>query len=275
MARREPERTSEEDERHRHIRRAALSGGVTAAALGTVVILVEGYTAHLTWWLVLPVAAVSGGFAAWSGARSGHEDGVRAQAVARDEIVLSTYTVRPPFDRRQAATPHENLPCQLRLTTRNLQLWKHADLLWSHPWKELRVTADGPRLRVFHQGQETGVLLVEPPGTAEELRLTARRLGAWCCRIEQRSACLYGRGMDAVGRPTLDEIEDHFVGLVAGRLSRDEADRWAAGWMTEDEIVWDDLSWWRSTSSMESISRRARATVTCTTTNRYGHGSLS
>ncbi|MET8785479.1 MULTISPECIES: hypothetical protein [unclassified Streptomyces] len=50
--------------------------------------------------------------------------------------------------------------------------------------------------------------------------------------------------MDAVGRPTLDEIEDHFVGLVAGRLSRDEADRWAAGWMTEDEIVWDDLSWW-------------------------------
>ncbi|MBW8703461.1 1,4-dihydroxy-2-naphthoate octaprenyltransferase [Streptomyces sp. MBT84] len=64
MARRGPERTNEEDERHRHIRRAALSGKITAAALGTVVILIEGYTAHLTWWLVLPVAAVSGGFAA-------------------------------------------------------------------------------------------------------------------------------------------------------------------------------------------------------------------
>ncbi|MGV9649199.1 hypothetical protein [Streptomyces sp. NPDC003554] len=178
MARRGPGRTNEEDERHRHIRRPALSGGVTAAALGTVVILIEGYTAHLTWWLVLPVAAVSGGFAAWSGARSGHEDGVRAQAVAPDEIVLGTYTVRPPLAPQGDAAPHENPPYQLRLTTRTSQLWEHADLLWSHPWKELRVTADGPRLRVFHHGRERGVLLVEPPGSAEELRLAARRLGA-------------------------------------------------------------------------------------------------
>ncbi|MCF2536242.1 hypothetical protein K6168_11280 [Streptomyces sp. FB2] len=50
--------------------------------------------------------------------------------------------------------------------------------------------------------------------------------------------------MDAGGRPTLDGIEDRFVGLVAGRLARDEADRWAARWVTEDGIVWDDLSWW-------------------------------
>ncbi|MET9044319.1 hypothetical protein ABZX34_15905 [Streptomyces sp. NPDC004362] len=40
------------------------------------------------------------------------------------------------------------------------------------------MTADGPRLRVFHHGRERGVLLVEPPGSAEELRLAARRLGA-------------------------------------------------------------------------------------------------
>ncbi|MEV7369200.1 hypothetical protein [Streptomyces sp. NPDC091299] len=60
------------------------------------------------------------------------------------------------------------------MTTRTSQLWEHAD----HPWKELRVTADGPRLRVFHHGRERGVLLVEPPGSAEELRLAARRLGA-------------------------------------------------------------------------------------------------
>jgi hypothetical protein len=50
--------------------------------------------------------------------------------------------------------------------------------------------------------------------------------------------------MDASGQPTLDEIEDRFVELVAGRLPRDEADRWAARWVMEERIVWDDLSWW-------------------------------
>ncbi|WP_201845881.1 hypothetical protein [Myceligenerans indicum] len=50
--------------------------------------------------------------------------------------------------------------------------------------------------------------------------------------------------MDASGQPTLDEIEDCFVEVVAGRLSRDEADRWAARWVSEDGIVWDSLSWW-------------------------------
>ncbi|MEK2472606.1 MULTISPECIES: hypothetical protein [Streptomyces] len=50
--------------------------------------------------------------------------------------------------------------------------------------------------------------------------------------------------MDASGQPTLDEIEDRFVELVAGRLSRDEADCWAARWVTEDGAVWDVLSWW-------------------------------
>ncbi|RPF20995.1 hypothetical protein [Myceligenerans xiligouense] len=50
--------------------------------------------------------------------------------------------------------------------------------------------------------------------------------------------------MDASGQPTLDEIEDRFVEVVAGRLSRDEADRWAARWVLEDGVVWDDLSWW-------------------------------
>ncbi|GAA3982360.1 hypothetical protein GCM10023085_75740 [Actinomadura viridis] len=50
--------------------------------------------------------------------------------------------------------------------------------------------------------------------------------------------------MNTGSQPTLDEIEDRFVELVAGRLSRDEADRWAARWVTEDDFVWDDLSWW-------------------------------
>ncbi|MFF7105513.1 hypothetical protein ACFY9X_35680 [Streptomyces nigra] len=50
--------------------------------------------------------------------------------------------------------------------------------------------------------------------------------------------------MDAGGQPTLDEIEERFVWPVAGRLARDEADRWAARWVMEDGIAWDDLSWW-------------------------------
>lgn|GEM_PF-5684971 len=86
--------------------------------------------------------------------------------------------MRPPLAPQGDAAPPENPPYQLRLTTRTSQLWEHSDLLWTHPWKELRVTADGPRLRVFHHGRERGVLLVEPPGSAEELRLAARRLGA-------------------------------------------------------------------------------------------------
>ncbi|MGI5149440.1 hypothetical protein ACQEVC_24340 [Plantactinospora sp. CA-294935] len=50
--------------------------------------------------------------------------------------------------------------------------------------------------------------------------------------------------MDAAPQPTLDEIESRLVGLVGGRLSRDEVDRWAARWVTQDGLGWDDLSWW-------------------------------
>jgi hypothetical protein len=50
--------------------------------------------------------------------------------------------------------------------------------------------------------------------------------------------------MDVSRQPTLDEIEDCFAALVEGRLTRDEADRWAARWVTEDGPGWDELSWW-------------------------------
>lgn len=50
--------------------------------------------------------------------------------------------------------------------------------------------------------------------------------------------------MDASGRPTLDEIEDRFVRIAEDRLPRSEADRWAAQWVLEDGVHWDDLSWW-------------------------------
>ncbi|MFI6760146.1 hypothetical protein ACIBF5_13510 [Micromonospora sp. NPDC050417] len=50
--------------------------------------------------------------------------------------------------------------------------------------------------------------------------------------------------MDATPQPTLDEVEDRLVALIEGRLSRDEVDRWAARWVTQDGLDWDDLSWW-------------------------------
>ncbi|WP_037674053.1 hypothetical protein [Streptomyces globisporus] len=50
--------------------------------------------------------------------------------------------------------------------------------------------------------------------------------------------------MDASHQPTLDEIEERLVSLVEGRLTRDEADRWAARWMADDGLDWDDTSWW-------------------------------
>ncbi|WP_345498350.1 DUF6531 domain-containing protein [Nocardia callitridis] len=37
--------------------------------------------------------------------------------------------------------------------------------------------------------------------------------------------------MNESGQPTIDEIEKRFVDLVAGRLTRDQADRWTARWV--------------------------------------------
>ncbi|MFI9310618.1 hypothetical protein [Streptomyces triculaminicus] len=50
--------------------------------------------------------------------------------------------------------------------------------------------------------------------------------------------------MDAGRQPTLHEIEDRFVAIVEGRLTRDEVDRWAGRWVTDDGLDWDDVSWW-------------------------------
>ncbi|MEU1622362.1 hypothetical protein ABZ479_34355 [Streptomyces sp. NPDC005722] len=62
--------------------------------------------------------------------------------------------------------------------------------------------------------------------------------------------------MDASGQPTLDEIEDHFVALVEGRLTRDDADRWAARWVVDGGLDWDDISWWEL-SLLHGIDLRA------------------
>ncbi|MFB8030582.1 MULTISPECIES: hypothetical protein [unclassified Streptomyces] len=50
-------------------------------------------------------------------------------------------------------------------------------LLRKHPWPELRVIVDGPRLRIHHLGQEAGTMLLEQPGTVAEVRQAALRHG--------------------------------------------------------------------------------------------------
>ncbi|GAB3914411.1 hypothetical protein ACFQ1S_00685 [Kibdelosporangium lantanae] len=45
-------------------------------------------------------------------------------------------------------------------------------------------------------------------------------------------------------QPDLDEIEAHFVALLDGRLSRDAVDRWARRWVANDDLTWDEVSWW-------------------------------
>lgn len=50
--------------------------------------------------------------------------------------------------------------------------------------------------------------------------------------------------MNIAGQPGLDEIEQHFVAVLDGRLSRDQADRWAARWLADSGLSWEDLAWW-------------------------------
>ncbi|MFC4060961.1 hypothetical protein ACFOWE_21885 [Planomonospora corallina] len=45
-------------------------------------------------------------------------------------------------------------------------------------------------------------------------------------------------------QPGLDEIEQCFIAVLDGRMSRDEADRWAWRWVADDDLVWDDAAWW-------------------------------
>ncbi|GAA2054510.1 hypothetical protein GCM10009839_73380 [Catenulispora yoronensis] len=45
-------------------------------------------------------------------------------------------------------------------------------------------------------------------------------------------------------RPDLGEIEACFVAVIEGRLSRDDADRWATRWLLDDSLDWDDSELW-------------------------------
>ncbi|MBB5910782.1 hypothetical protein [Actinoalloteichus hymeniacidonis] len=45
-------------------------------------------------------------------------------------------------------------------------------------------------------------------------------------------------------RPDLDQIEARFRAVLDGRSSRDAIDRWAARWVADDALSWDEVSWW-------------------------------
>ncbi|GAA1287784.1 hypothetical protein Psi02_70300 [Planotetraspora silvatica] len=50
--------------------------------------------------------------------------------------------------------------------------------------------------------------------------------------------------MHMTEQPDLDEIEERFVAILEGRLSRDEADRWAMRWVADGDLAWEALEWW-------------------------------
>ncbi|MEW1639682.1 hypothetical protein AB0469_37190 [Streptomyces sp. NPDC093801] len=66
---------------------------------------------------------------------------------------------------------------ELRFTTRGLQLWDRSDQLWSHPWRTVRLVAEGDLVLVHHQDQLIAELLVDTvDGSPTGLLLGAARL---------------------------------------------------------------------------------------------------
>ncbi|MFE5089974.1 hypothetical protein ACFRCI_06150 [Streptomyces sp. NPDC056638] len=164
--------------RSRRIRRAGLCAGAATAFFAVVAVVGRAAEVAPPWWVLAPVAVLVAVLAGRAGVRLGREDGVRAEALEPGENVIGTYTVRPPYADHSPPSPYESPQYQLRVTTRGMQMWERAVLLWNHPWPELRVVADGPRLRVHHEGREAGVMLLERAGAVQEVVTIGRRCGA-------------------------------------------------------------------------------------------------
>ncbi|MFG3133941.1 hypothetical protein [Streptomyces tendae] len=168
----------EESGRSESLRGSALVGAAGTAFLPVVAVVVAGAEAALPWWAVTGPAVLTAGLAGWAGVRISRRRDVRRAALEPGETVLGTYTVRPPYREHTPPAAHEGPQYQLVVTSLGLQLWERSALLWRHPWPELRVLVDGARLRVHHEGRETGHMLLEPPGAAQEVRRAAARHAA-------------------------------------------------------------------------------------------------
>ncbi|QES48934.1 hypothetical protein DEJ50_15035 [Streptomyces venezuelae] len=165
--------------RRRRIRRSAIAGSCTMGGVFAAKISIAGFGAEFAWWLVVPLAVLFGAGGAWAGARSGREDGIRAEALEPGEIVLSGYAVLPVTEAGRLHGSFEVSPYQLRVTNRRLQFWNRAELLWSHPWRAIDLTAEDTWLLVHHREQVIAELLVHTPdGSPTELLLAATRLRA-------------------------------------------------------------------------------------------------
>ncbi|WP_234432839.1 MULTISPECIES: hypothetical protein [unclassified Streptomyces] len=160
------------------VRRAGLSGAVVTALPAVVAVVSYGARADLPWWAVVAVALLTAGLAGWTGAQIGRRRGIRNEVLEPGEKMLGTYTVRPPYTEHTPPAAHEGPQYQLRVTTRGMQMWERSALLWRHPWPELRVIADGPRLRIHHEEREVGTMLLEQPGAVHEICHAAGRHGA-------------------------------------------------------------------------------------------------
>ncbi|MER8096253.1 hypothetical protein [Streptomyces goshikiensis] len=164
--------------RRRRIRRSALGAGWVTGLVSAAKVSLFAF--DLSWWIVGPVAVLAGVIGAYAGARMGWTEGVREEALEPGEVVLSAYPVRPLFDEEGRATgPSDRARFELRVTTRRLQLWEGASRLWSHPWRAVRLTAEGDFVLVHHEDREIAELLVETyDGSPDELLLGAERLRA-------------------------------------------------------------------------------------------------
>ena len=161
------------------IRRARLVGAVAMALPASAAAVVGfGIEGGLPWWVVMAGTLAAAGFGGWAGAQIGRQRGIRNEVLEPGETVLGTYTVRPPYTRHTPPSAHEGPQYQLRMTTRHLEMWERAVLLWRHPLTELRLLTEGPRLRIHHDGREAGTMLLEHPNAAHDICSVARRHGA-------------------------------------------------------------------------------------------------
>ncbi|MER5311346.1 hypothetical protein ABT034_26555 [Streptomyces sp. NPDC002773] len=178
--------TITETEKRRRIRRRTVTGACIGGLFGAPAPFLAAATFEIGWLFdhlgTAGVAAValSGAVGVWLGATAGRTEGVRDAALGRGETTLSQYDVRPPVVDGRPTRPSDVGRFHLRMTDRNLQFWEGTDLLWSHPWSEVRLsTVKGNLLLVHHGDREIAELLPVPETMGwDTLLLGAQRLRA-------------------------------------------------------------------------------------------------
>lgn len=167
--------------RRRRLRLAALHGGISAAA-ATLPFAASGLELNIPWWVNVSMAVVLGALGTRAGYRSGINEEIRNDTLDAGETVLSIYGVKPAPEGAPAPRPlrtDEHTPFSLTVTNRRLQLWeRESELCWSHPWRELHLTADGHVLVITGPQGPIGRFVLAVMLTPEELVLASNRLRA-------------------------------------------------------------------------------------------------